>query len=54
MFIQTIAQSAIARARKLRSSWARPTLDGENEKSGFGGFAILLIVFLLILFVGLK
>ena len=54
MFIQTIAQSAIARARKLRLSWARPKVNGDNEKSGFGGLAILLIVFLLILFIGLK
>jgi hypothetical protein len=54
MFIQTLAQSAIARARKLRPFLARPRLNGGEEKTGFGGFFILLIVFLLVLFVGLK
>lgn len=54
MFIQALAQSAIAKARKLRPFLARPSLRSGDEKPGFGGFFILLIVFLLVLFVGLK
>jgi hypothetical protein len=54
MFIQAVAQSVIARARKLRGSWPRPDRSGGKVKPGLGGLVILLIAFLLFLFLGLK
>ena len=54
MFIQAIAQSAIARSRKLRASWVGASARSGNKKSGFVSTIVLLIVFVLILMLGLK
>lgn len=54
MFIQTVAQSVIARARKLRPFLTRPAVPAGDEKPGWGGVLILVIAFLLVLLLGLK
>ncbi len=54
MFIQAVAQSAIARSRKLGASWVGASAQNGNKKSGFVSTIVLLVVFVLILLLGLK
>jgi len=54
MFIQSVAQSAIRRTRKLRASWVNRSSESGKDKSGFGASLLIVFVVLLVVLFGLK